>query len=123
MPMPKILCVDDEPNILKTLKRLFYGEPFQVLTATSGHEGLEILRATDNIGLILSDQRMPGMSGTEFLEAAKAMAPEIPRIILTGYADKQAGLDALERGGACCILAKPWKEDELMQAVRENMLP
>jgi DNA-binding NtrC family response regulator len=118
-PSLKILCVDDEVNILKTLKRLFYGEPFQVLTATSGRDGLAILQTTDNIGLILSDQRMPEMSGSEFLEAAMALAPHIPRIILTGYADVQANNDAMSRGGAIRVLTKPWKGDELLLAVRE----
>lgn len=113
-----ILCVDDEENILKALKRLFRREQFRVLTATSGREGLAILRDTGNIGLILSDQRMPEMSGAAFLEAAKNLAPDIPRMILTGYADLQAASDAINQGGAYRILAKPWDDQELLEAVR-----
>jgi CheY-like chemotaxis protein len=67
--MLSILCVDDEESILKSLVRTFRGESFGVLTAASGEEGLAILKDTANIGLILSDQRMPGMSGAAFLEA------------------------------------------------------
>ncbi len=115
----KVLCVDDEENILKSLKRLFRREPFQVLTATSGREGLEVLRNAGNIGLILSDQRMPEMSGSVFLEEAKALAPGVPRMILTGYADVQSAADAIKQGGAYRIIAKPWNDQELLQAVRE----
>jgi len=118
-PTLKILCVDDEINILRLLKRLFYGEPFQVLTATSGREALDILRHTANIGLIISDQRMPEMSGSEFLEAAKSIAPDIPRVILTGYADSQAVEDAKSKGGVSYVLYKPWKDTELQQIVRD----
>ena len=113
-----ILCVDDEENILKSLKRLFRREPFQVLTATSGKEGLDIIQNTGNIALILSDQRMPEMSGSVFLEAAKSLVPDVPRIILTGYADLQAASDAINQGGAYRILAKPWDDQELLEAVR-----
>ncbi len=114
-----ILCVDDEENILKSLRRLFRRESFRVLTATSGREGLEILQKTSGIALILSDQRMPEMSGSAFLEAAKAFAPGIPKMILTGYADVQSAADAIEQGGAYRIIAKPWDDKELLQAVRE----
>ena len=116
-----ILCVDDEENILKALKRVFRREPFRVLTATSGREGLAILQTTANIGLILSDQRMPEMSGSAFLEAAKSLAPDIPRMILTGYADMQSATDAVNQGKAFRLLAKPWNDQELLQAVRDGL--
>ena len=70
-----VLFVDDEINILKTMTRLFREESFQVLTASSGLEGLEILRTSSNVGLIVSDQRMPGMTGTAFLKAARYPFP------------------------------------------------
>ncbi len=116
-----ILCVDDEDNILKALNRLFRREPFRVLTANSGEEGLEILRSTNNIGLILSDQRMPGMNGTTFLQSATALAPDTPRLILTGYADVHAAIEAINQGRACRFLTKPWDDDEVRQAVRDEL--
>ena len=116
-----ILCVDDEENILKTLTRLFRGEPFKVLTATSGKAGLEIIRSTRNIGLILSDQRMPEMTGTEFLKEAAEIVPDTPRMILTGYADVHAAIDAINQGGAQRFLMKPWNENELRLAVRDGL--
>ncbi len=117
-----ILCVDDEENILRALKRLFRKEPFRVLTATSGQEGLAILQGSDRIGLILSDYRMPEMSGSEFLEAASELVPHTPRMILTGYADIQSAMDTINQGRACRLLAKPWDDEELLQAVREGLL-
>jgi response regulator RpfG family c-di-GMP phosphodiesterase len=116
-----ILCVDDEENILVALKRLFRAEPYQVLTATSGKEGLEILRNNESIGLILSDQRMPEMSGTLFLQAARELVPDVYRIILTAFADADAAIDSINRGGAHRFLVKPWNKQELLLTVREGL--
>ena len=116
-----ILCVDDEMNILNTLRRLFRNEEFQVLTAISGEEVLAILKTTENIGLILSDQRMPEMTGAEFLQEARALFPDISRMILTGYTDVSAAVDAINRGGAYRFLTKPWNEHELRQAVQDGL--
>lgn len=117
----RVLCVDDEENILKALTRLFRTEPFQVLTATSGREALDILRRTAGIGLILSDQRMPEMTGTEFLEQAALLVPDTPRMILTGYADMNAAIAAINQGGAQRFLVKPWNEQELLLAVKDGL--
>ncbi len=116
-----ILCVDDEENILKALTRLFRTEPFKVLTATSGKAALEILERTTGIGLILSDQRMPEMTGTEFLQQAALLLPDAPRMILTGYADMSAAIAAINQGGAQRFLVKPWNEQELLLAVRDGL--
>ncbi|MCK5507197.1 MAG: response regulator, partial [Desulfobacterales bacterium] len=81
-----ILCVDDEANILHSIKRLLRKEGYRLLTASSGVEGLKILEEND-VHLILSDQRMPQMSGTEFLAAVREKYPDVIRIILTGYTE------------------------------------
>ena len=114
-----LLCVDDEVEVLKALTRLFHYESFQVLTATSGREALAIMESTENIKLILSDQRMPEMTGSKFLQLAKKMAPEIPRMILTGYSDIATAIDAINQGGAQKYLVKPWDDSELLSIVRE----
>ena len=116
-----ILCVDDDANVLRSLRRLFRNESFRTLTALSGKEGLAFVRSTVSIGLILSDQRMPEMSGSAFLEAARALKPDIPRIILTGYADAQSSQDAVNQGGAYRLIAKPWNDEELLLAVRDGL--
>ena len=120
-PTLSILCVDDESNILNTLRRLFRNEEFQVLTATSGEEGLAILKTTENIGLILSDQRMPEMTGSAFLQESRELFPDISRMILTGYTDVGAAIDAINQGGAYRFLTKPWNEHELRQAVNDGL--
>ena len=116
-----ILCVDDEENVLRSLKRLFRTEAIPVLTATSGKEGLAILHSTENIGLIMSDQQMPEMTGTVFLRAAAALRPDIPRMILTGHSDVTAAIAAINEGGAYRFLTKPWNEADVVQAVRDGL--
>ncbi len=115
----KILLVDDEENILRALKRLLVDEDYQVMTAGSGEKALEILRENRDVGLIVSDQRMPGLSGVEFLERAREIAPDAMRIMLTGYADINAAIDAINRGGAYRYISKPWNDDELLQLIRD----
>ena len=116
-----ILCVDDEANILASLERLFHKEPFRTLTATSGAEGLAILKKTENVGLILSDFRMPEMNGAAFLQAAALVAPDSYRMILTGYADTNAAIAAINEGGASRFLTKPFDNRELLQIVRDGL--
>ena len=116
-----ILCVDDEQNVLSSLTRLFRGEPFQVLTASSGPEGLEILKTSREIGLILSDYRMPEMNGAAFLQAAARLSPNSYRMILTGYADTNAAIAAINEGGISRFLTKPFNNRELLQAVRDGL--
>ncbi len=116
-----ILCVDDEQDILKALTRLFRNEPFLVLTASSGKDGLAILKNTKNIGLILSDHRMPEMVGTEFLRAATQLAPDSPKMILTGHGDLNSAMEAINKGGASRFLTKPWDDHELLSTVRDGV--
>jgi len=115
----RILFVDDEKNILLSLKRLLLDEDYEVFTADSGEEGLELLRSTEQVGLIVSDQRMPGLSGVDFLEKAREIAPDALRIMLTGYADLTATMDAINKGGACRYITKPWDDQQLVQTIRE----
>jgi response regulator RpfG family c-di-GMP phosphodiesterase len=91
----------------------------EILTASSGREGLEILKTNDEVGVIVSDQRMPEMTGVEFLEQAKQVAPFAIRLVLTGYADVQAAMDAINRGGAYRYINKPWQDEDLILIIKE----
>lgn len=120
-PQLGILFVDDETHILSSLRRLVIDEDLEVYTASSGKDGLEILKEQPHIGLIVSDQRMPEMNGAQFLEKARDLAPEALRIILTGYADINATIDAINKGGAHRYLSKPWNDKELLELIRESL--
>jgi DNA-binding NtrC family response regulator len=115
----RVLCVDDEENILKSIRRLLAEEEIEALTATSGEQGLEILQSMDGIGVIVSDQRMPGLCGAEFLQQAREIAPDVPRIMLTGYADITATIDAINKGGSYRYISKPWNDEELIRTVQD----
>ena len=117
-----ILLVDDEENILKAIQRLLMDEEgVEITTAASGEEALRQLPSLSNLGLIVSDQRMPGMTGAQFLEQARSFSPDASRIILTGYADVTAAVDAINKGGAWRYLAKPWNDIELVQVLQEGL--
>lgn len=113
-----VLFVDDEENILRALRRLFMDEPFPVLTADSGEAALKLLAGRDDLAVIVSDQRMPGMSGVELLEQVREAAPQAVRILLTGYADISAAVDSINRGRVYRYITKPWQDEELLQTVR-----
>jgi len=116
----RVLFVDDEENILKSLRRLVADEDFQVLLAGSGEEGLALLRETDDdVAVIVSDQRMPGLTGVEFLQQAREIAPDAGRILLTGYADISATIDAINKGGAHRYISKPWNDHEILLTIRD----
>ncbi len=117
-PPVAVLLVDDEENVLKALRRLLIDEECEVLTATSGPQGLEILKEKGNVGVIISDQRMPEMTGVEFLEQARRVAPYAMKIMLTGYADVHATADAINKGRAHRYMTKPWDEEEILEVVR-----
>ncbi len=108
----KILCVDDEPNVLNALKRLFLDEPYTILTAASGQEGLEIIEK-ENVQIIISDYRMPGMNGVDFLKEARKKWPNTVRIVLSGYADTAAIVSAINEGQIYKFVPKPWNDEEL----------
>lgn len=109
-----ILCVDDEKNILRALTRLFLDRPdYQILTAASGEEGLKILNSRSPIPVVISDYRMPGMNGVDFLKAVRKGWPDTVRIVLSGYADASAVVSAINEGQIYKFIPKPWNEDEL----------
>ncbi len=96
-------------------------EPYEVFTAGSGLEGLKLLLDNPHIGLIVSDQRMPGMSGVDFLEKSREIRPEAVKILLTGYSDINATIDAINKAGALRYITKPWQDAELLQVIREAL--
>jgi response regulator RpfG family c-di-GMP phosphodiesterase len=115
-----LLCVDDEKNILSALKRLLRKENFRLLTGNSGKEGLEIL-AENEVHVVVSDQRMPEMNGTEFLKAVRDRYPHIIRIILTGYTDVDSISEAINEGHIYKFFLKPWNDQNLKLEIRQAM--
>jgi response regulator RpfG family c-di-GMP phosphodiesterase len=112
-----ILCVDDEPNILSSLKRLLRGEGFRILTAPGGAEGLHILQQ-EQVDLVISDMRMPGMDGAQFLAQARAGWPDTARILLTGYAEITPAIAAINSGEIYRYISKPWDDHDVRLCVR-----
>ena len=106
-----ILYVDDELNNLVSFKAVFRIK-YNVLTAISGEEAINILK-NNEVHIIITDQRMPHMTGVEFLESIIGEYPDPIRILLTGYADMNAVIDALNKGKIFHYLTKPWNEEEL----------
>lgn len=115
-----VLCVDDEPGILRSLQWLLQKE-FDVQTATSGQQGL-MLVAQNNFDVVISDQRMPGMMGSEFLSQVRKTSPRALRILLTGYSDLQAMLRSVNEGEVFRFINKPWNISELPRIVGEAAL-
>ncbi len=113
-----VLCVDDERQILSSLKRLLRKESYRVLTAITGEEGLNLLRENE-VHLIMSDQRMPEMTGIKFLQQAKEINPHAIRIILSGYADVALIVDSINQGEIYRFLSKPWNDEELKTVIRQ----
>ena len=110
----QVLIVDDEPHILASLGRLLSSVRITYISASSGEEALELLRS-HKPAVIVSDYRMPGMSGTEFLSRVEAQYPETVRIILSGFSDFETVLKAVHSGVVHKFLAKPWSNEELIQ--------
>ncbi|MBI3480464.1 MAG: response regulator [Nitrosomonadales bacterium] len=113
-----LLLVDDEENITSALVRLLRRDGYNILRANSGTEGLALL-AQHQVGVIISDQRMPGMTGTEFLSKVKELYPDTVRIVLSGYTELNSVTDAINRGAVYKFLTKPWEDDLLRANVEE----
>ena len=116
----KILVVDDEPDNLDLLYRTFYRE-YKVLRANSGPDALDLLAKEEDVAVIISDQRMPMMSGTEFLSLTATQYPDIMRIILTGYTDVEDLVEAINSGKVFKYVTKPWEAEELKAVVRQAL--
>jgi len=123
-PQPKegdttrtLLMVDDEPNVLSSLKRLFRRDGYRILTTCSAREGLDIL-ASNAVQVVISDQRMPEMSGTEFLSRVKQLHPKCIRLVLSGYTDLNTITQAINEGAIYKFLTKPWNDDDIRETVR-----
>ncbi len=112
-----LLLVDDEENNLHALKRLLRRDGYHILTATSGQQALDVL-ACNRISVIVSDQRMPGMSGTELLTRAKTLYPKTVRVIMSGYTDIGTITASINDGAIYKFLAKPWEDDVLRSNIR-----
>jgi len=113
-----VLCVDDEPNILAAIRRVFRSTGYRVLVAESGHQALQVL-GSETVHLIISDMRMPVMDGAQLLEQVRKQWPTIARILLTGHADVASTVAAINRGEIFRYLTKPWNAEELLLAARE----
>jgi len=109
----KILCVDDEPNVLRALQRVFLDNDYEMLTAESVDKGLEILHKEYPIQIVISDYRMPAMNGVDFLKEVCKNWPDTIRIVLSGYADTAAIVEAINEGQIYKFIPKPWNDDDL----------
>ncbi|WP_347987061.1 response regulator [Methylomonas sp. AM2-LC] len=114
-----ILLVDDEPNIISALKRTLRRDGYRILTAHSAEEGLNLLIDND-VGVIISDQRMPQMTGVEFLRKVKELYPKTIRLVLSGYTELESVTNAINEGAIFKFLTKPWDDELLLKNVRES---
>ncbi len=113
-----VLLLDDEANVLRALKRLLRREGYHILTATNAKEAFDQL-ATEDVQVIISDQRMPEMSGTEFLSRTKNLYPDAVQIMLSGFTDLKSVTSAINEGAIFKFLTKPWDDDELRLVVKQ----
>ncbi len=120
MDKSSILIVDDEPLILNALKRLFIDSPFQVLTCSDPLNALKLIGEID-FAVVISDYRMPGISGIELLSRVKVLKPETVRILLTGFADLSIAIDAINLGEVFRFIPKPWDDSDLLRCVGDGV--
>lgn len=118
MPNQKILIIDDEAGILGAVNRTLRREDLTLFTTSSPDEALERISA-EKFAVAISDQRMPEIEGSRFLEKVRELSPDTIRIILTGHADIESAVDAINRGSVFRFLTKPWVDDELCSVVRQ----
>ncbi len=113
---PKVMLVDDEPHVTAALQRGLRREPYDIVTAHSADEALEVMDR-ERVDVVVSDERMPNMSGSEFLSIVRRDYPDTVRIILTGQASLDAAMRAINEGQVYSFLSKPCDDGELTQAI------
>lgn len=116
-----ILCVDDEEYILRAMQRLFLDTGYILLTAANADDALQQIEKENGVDCVISDYRMPGMNGVELLQEIQRTWPETIRIILTGYADTETTLKAINDGKVDRLLTKPWDDEELLVVIAEEL--
>ncbi|MCK4660243.1 MAG: response regulator [Phycisphaerae bacterium] len=119
-PRPRVLIVDDEENILAALRRLLRREPYELISATSAQEALRMMQS-EPAQLVITDYRMPGMTGTELLHEIQRHWPETIRIVLSGYSEVKAIISAINEGAVYKFFAKPWNDEEVKLHVRRAL--
>jgi response regulator RpfG family c-di-GMP phosphodiesterase len=115
-----ILCVDDEPNILSSLRRLFRPEGYRIFVAESGSDALQLLER-EAVDLVISDMRMPVMDGAEFLARVRTGWPDTIRLLLTGFADMESTISAINKGEIYRYINKPWDDNDILLVVRRAL--
>jgi two-component system, probable response regulator PhcQ len=115
---PRVLLVDDEPSVTEALKRQLRREPYEVLCAASADQAMQVLR-NESIDVVVSDERMPGMAGSELLSVVRRHFPDTVRMVLTGHASLQATLRAINEGQVSRFFIKPCDPAELSVAIRQ----
>jgi len=113
-----VLFVDDEVNILKALQRLLRNEPMNVLTASRPEQAIELIER-EQVKVVVTDQRMPEMSGVDMLSSIRERNPSIVRMMLTGYTEMNIAVEAINRGEIFRLITKPWNDDELKATLRQ----
>jgi DNA-binding NtrC family response regulator len=114
---PVVLLVDDDPHVLSALGRSLRREDVRLLTAGNAREALQCLEE-DSVELVVSDQKMPGMSGVELLKTVRARWPDVGRILLSGWTSAIAQED-LDAAALSSVIAKPWDDQELRHSIRK----
>ncbi len=117
----RILIVDDETNILNTLKRLLSAEDMDIHIADTVAGGLEKLKSIGGIDLVISDNRLPDMAGIDFLVKVRQSYPDTIRILMTGYPDLESTIQAINKGQVYRFIPKPWENEELVLTVRQAL--
>ena len=118
----KVLIVDDDENVGKSIARILKRLKINFAYAPNGNKALEkVQKASAPFSIIISDQRMPGMRGSEFLEQARKISPDTIRFLVTGYSDMDAVLEAINKGAIHRYISKPWDTKEFMNAIQEGL--
>jgi len=116
-----ILFVDDEEDVLNSLKRQFRKADYKLYTAVGGDAALKLLES-ETVEIIITDERMPGMTGIELLQKVKLMYPDTIRIILSGYADSMSIISAINMGEVYRFITKPWSKEEMLEIIEQAFL-